>query len=201
MTQSLLSSWNYLWADFDKYEDKADEYRQKAYDDFLAVLNREPRPTSDAMQKGIDFEAMVMDICADKLSVGHKWFEAAAEIAKDVKGGQFQAVAQKTVNVNGTDLLLYGRIDCLKAGTIIDIKYTGKYSVGKFYNSPQHPMYMELIPESNSFVYMVSNGRSVWRETYLRDEYRPITITIQEFFDYLKTVGLYETYLNKWVSK
>lgn len=200
ITQSLLASWKYQWSDFEKYGDKADELREKSINDFLSSLRREPSPTTDAMQKGIDFENLVMDICQGNLPTDHKWYSAASEVARDVSGGQFQLAAQKEIEVAGLRFLLYGRLDCLKAGKINDIKFTSSYAVGKYFDSPQHPMYLELIPEAKEFTYIISNGSRVWRETYSREESRSIIDVIQEFVSYLEMTGLMPTYKKHWQS-
>lgn len=201
ITQSLLSSWQRQWANFDKYGEKADEFREKAKADFLDALCKEPIPTSEAMQKGIDFENLVTDICAGRGDTNHKWYEAACKVASEVRNGQFQAIAVKEVTVFGIDFLLYGRLDYLKAGVITDIKYTGKYEVGKFFDSPQHPMYMELVPEAYEFRYLVSDGRRVWREVYSRGECRPIYGIMQDFVDYLQIARLMPVYMQHWKAK
>jgi len=235
MTQSLLNSWLYQFSDFEKYvhdssEKTAEDYQQSAFEEFLSTLRRERREPSAAMQKGIDFEELVIRIChgkpfmhevpdgkvlasTDALNGEHtyrieydnpqwaKWHMAAKEVANDVKGGQFQVVAQKKVNISGIDFLLYGRLDCLQAGVVKDIKFTGKYEVGKFYNNPQHPMYMELVPEASRFDYLASNGSRVWRESYRRDECRPIKDIIQEFVSYLRSNGLISLYQEHWKTK
>ena len=61
ITPTLLNSWQYLWTDFEKYatsEKTAEDYEKAAYEDFLTTLRREPVPTTEAMQKGIDFEKL-----------------------------------------------------------------------------------------------------------------------------------------------
>lgn len=201
MTQSLLASWQYQWSDFEKYGEKAEEFQEKAEKDFLSILRRERIPTNEDMQRGIDFEKLVTDICFGCRAVENSWYEAAKEIACDVKGGQFQLVATKNVSVAGLDFLLYGRIDCLKAGVISDIKFSGSYTVGKFFESPQHPMYMELVPEAELFTYIVSNGNRVWRETYRREECRSVLDIIQEFVDYLREKKLFSLYKSFWKAK
>ena len=64
ITHSLLSSWLYTMRD-NPYEtaDSTDD----PMSDFLRTLRREPTPTTEAMQKGIDFENLVADILADKV--------------------------------------------------------------------------------------------------------------------------------------
>jgi len=201
ITQSLLASWQYQWKSFEKYGEKAEEFQEKAKKDFLLTLRREPIPTNEAIKKGIDFEKLVTDICFDRGDIENSWYEAAKEVACDVKGGQFQLVATKNINVEGLDFLLYGRLDCLKAGVISDIKFSGSYAVGKFFDSPQHPMYMELVPEAEVFTYIVSNGNRVWKETYRRDECRSVLDIIQEFVDYLRETGLFSLYKSFWKAK
>ena len=201
ITQSLLSAWQYQYSGFDQYGENGDEYREKASVDFLSTLRREPRTPSEAMQKGIDFEDLVISICSGEGDTEHKWYKAAQEVAREVERGQFQVVATKELTVAGLDLLLYGRLDCLRAGRIKDIKYSSKYEVGKFFNSPQHPMYMEMIPEATQFDYVVSNGTRVWRETYRRDECRPVQGLITDFIQYLEINGLMPLYQKYWESR
>ena len=59
MTHSLLSSWLYAMKDSPS-EDATSE--RDAFGEFLQVLRREPTPTTEAMQKGIDFEDLVTAI-------------------------------------------------------------------------------------------------------------------------------------------
>lgn len=202
MTQSLLSSWKYQFNDFSKYEDRAEEFEEKAQREFLQTLRREPIETSEAMQKGIDFENLVVALCHGQQGFEeHDWYAPAIEIADIVRGSQFQYVAKKEVTIAGVDFLLYGKLDSLKAGIINDIKFSGSYNVGKYFDSPQHPMYMECVPEATEFNYLVSNGRRVWRETYRREECKPISDVIEEFIGYLRVSGLFEIYTNHWKAK
>jgi len=206
MTHSLVSSWLYVFSDFEKYihdesEKTAEDYQQAAQRDFLATLRREPTTTTEAMQNGIDLENLVASVCAGEPQPEHKWLGAAREIAQEVAGGQFQVPVQKDIEVSGLQILLYGRIDCLKAGNIIDIKYTSKYEAGKYYGSPQHHFYMEMAPEAGRFTYLVSNGSRVWREDYAREECRPAAGIIGGFLEYLKTAGLLATYMENWRAK
>ncbi|WP_196606615.1 hypothetical protein [Pectinatus frisingensis] len=194
MTQSLLNSYLYQFKCIDEYADKAHE-------SFLNTLWRKPQKTTPAMQRGIDFEKLVYDICDNKADKNNKWYEAASKIAALVQGARRQFVSIKRTNIAGIDLLLYGRLDGLKAGTIYDIKFTTKYAVGKFYSSPQHPMYLDIVDNADRFVYLVSNGSHVWQETYTRKETKPIKQTIEQFFEYLKNMDLMKVYIEKWKSR
>lgn len=194
LTQSLLNSWLYQYQCTSGYEEQARK-------SFLNVLNRKWSSTTAAQQRGMDFESMVYDICDKKGNISSPWYEPASRIASSVVGARRQFVGMKKMTISGVDVLLYGRFDALKAGVIYDIKFTKYYEVGKFFSSPQHPMYMGILPEAYEFTYLVSNGFSVWRETYRRDEIKPISGTIASFFDYLDMARLTDVYRAKWRSR
>lgn len=196
LTHSLLSAWLYAMKE-NPYADATNE--QDPMEDFLRTLRREPSEPNEAMQRGIDFEAMVTDLVADKYVSG-AWYPCAKEVADIVRGGVLQLVAQKTVVIDGCPLLLYGRLDALKGGTIYDIKFSGSYDVGKYLTSSQHPMYFELVPEARQFEYLISNGSSVWRETYTRDETQSVIWLAADFLRWLRATGNYETYQEKWLA-
>lgn len=195
MTHSLLSSWLYAMKE-NPNEDGTTERNQ--YGEFLMVLNREPTETSNAMQNGIDFENLVTDIIQGDADSENKWYKSANKIAEIITGGQLQYPAQKDISINGTDLILYGRLDALKCGEIYDIKFSTKYEKGKYFDSTQHPMYFELIPEAISFTYLISNGNYLWTETYRRDESVSIIPIILDFFQWLKINDLLKIYKEKW---
>lgn len=213
ITHSLLSSWLYTMNDsFDSDRDLFEEFKQ--------VLNRVQTPTTDAMQNGIDFENLVTaivtgsgDLTRQKTynystkqydikmlpAEDHVWYPAAKATADIVKDGQLQCVASKEIELCGINLLLYGRLDALKAGVIYDIKFSASsYDKGKYFSSTQHPMYLELIPEAGEFSYLISNGSSLWTETYRRDESPDIRDYIRDFISWLKAHDLYETYKERW---
>ena len=198
MTHSLLSSWLYTMKG-NPYEDMTSE--RDYFADFMSTLNREPIPTNEAMQKGIDFEDLVTDIVMGRGDANSKWYQAASEVAGIVKGGLLQFKARKEIVVNGMPLLLYGRLDALKAGIVYDIKFSGSYDAGKYIDSTQHPVYLELVPEAKKFTYLVSNGSYVWPETYRRDETPSIIPVIEDFLDWLEPQGLMSIYKEKWASK
>lgn len=207
MTHSLLASWLYAMKE-DPYADATTE--RDPYKEFLDVLNRVPTPTTEAMQNGIDFEHLVLNI-VDRIPTiktsdvsnpipvtAHRWYEAASSVARIVRGGQFQYKAKKTVTVGGIEFLLYGRLDVLKAGTIYDIKFTKSYDRGKYFSSTQHPLYLKLIPEAREFTYLISNGTDVWMETYTLTETRSIFPVISDFTDWLVDHDLWKIYAEKW---
>ena len=197
LTHSLLSSWLYAMKE-SPYEDATTE--RDSYQEFLQTLRREQGEQTEAMRNGIEFEDLVTDIVNGKADTEHKWYEAASKVASIVKGGILQYTAKKKVTVSGVEILIYGRLDVLKAGEVIDIKFSKGYERGKYLSSTQHPTYLELIQEAERFTYLVSNGTEVWTETYRRDETPDITVIIADFLWYLKANGLWELYEKHWTA-
>lgn len=218
ITHSLLSAWLHLMKG-NPCEDLTTE--RDPMEEFMLTLCREPTPTTEAMQNGIIFEDLVTAILQSEETFGyyemhdqdgingffpadiheHKWYEAAKIVADRCAGGVLQYKAKKEIAVKGVTFLLYGRLDCLKAGEIIDIKFTESYDVGTYFSSTQHPTYFELVPEARQFTYLASNGRAVWPETYRHDEIPSIYPYISDFMDWLNAIGLGELYKERWLAK
>lgn len=200
ITHSLLSAWLRSISE-NPYDDATQEDSSK--EEFLRVLRREPTPTTEAMQNGIDFEDMVTALTQGRPTDPKKaaWLEAAQKVADIVRGGQLQYAAKRYVQAYGTEIMLYGRLDALKAGHIYDIKFSKSYERGKYYDSTQHPMYLQLIPEAMDFTYLVSNGTDVWTERYRREEPAPIMYTVNNFLSWLHTMGLMQLYQEKWLAR
>ena len=190
LTQTLLGSWLYIYNAFEGYEDKA-------YDDFLLTLRREPKEQTEAMLAGIDFENMV-NASADGAEAKTN---AVRDIADIVRGGQKQVTLYKDKTIGGVDYLLYGRLDYLKAGVIYDIKYSKSYEAGKFTESIQHPFYFELCPEAKQFQYLISDGNDVFMEKYFRNLIPEIDKTVIQFMQFLSKCKLTEIYYEKWTAQ
>lgn len=187
ITQSLLSSWLYL--------DKAGEHFDEAYRDFLCALERKPAPVTPKMQRGIEYEAEVLE-CSRDYDEG---FPADVRaIARIVRGGIYQATATRRVEAAGVTFVIYAKCDWLKAGDIYDVKRSDSYEVGKYRDSPQHSMYLAAIPEARRFVYLISDGKDVYHEIYTREDTPPIEDALRAFTQYLLDTGLWETYAAHW---
>lgn len=198
VTHSLLSAWQYAMKE-NPYADATTE--EDPMEDFLKVLRREPREATEAMQNGLDFEALCYRLARginETTNKDDKWYDAASQIAETIRGGVIQYKAKTALTVAGTEILLFGVLDVLKAGTIYDIKFSKGYDRGKYFDSTQHPAYFELVPEAREFTYLVSNGSAVFTETYRREETRSIVPTIADFFSWLDAAGLMWYYQQKW---
>lgn len=200
MTHSLLSSWQYFCREH--YSEEAEE---KAYADFLRTLNREKGETNEAMQNGIDFERLIEKACNGlAIPEGHKWASLVNEAADFVRGGVWQTKASRPKRINGIDFLLYGRFDVLKAGIIYDIKFISSsagYDTGKYFDSTQHPMYLEIEQSADEFRYLVGDKNGIYLEKYTRSDTPSIDGDIEKFMDFLRMSGLEQTYFEKWRAR
>ena len=207
MTQSLLNSW------MRRFNPSTESYDPNA--EFLRVLRKEQTETTPAMQDGIDFEELVVNIAkgvptySDDGKFLHyqnpkweDWYDCAVDIANIVRGGSFQHKAYKDMTVSGVPLLLYGKLDVLKAGVIYDIKFSQSYERGKYRESPQHPMYFTLMPRAYEFTYLISDGADVFTETYRAydDDHEPIGNTIYDFLNDIQRDGMMDIYREKWLA-
>ena len=153
LTQSLLSSWKH-------FLDADDAYADAALSSFLSTLRREEKETTQAMQAGIDFEAAINSTVAGVPiePVSEKYDRAVAKFSRICSGGQPQAPVAGRLHVSGLDFQLYGACDYVKAGVIYDIKRVQRYEYGKYLHSPQHPMYLHLLPGASKFTYLIFDG-------------------------------------------
>lgn len=189
ITQSLLSSWQYGIASGDISE-------------FKEALERKRKPPTKAMLDGQRFENVVESVATGTaIEPDHEWYRPVTEIADIVKGGQYQVKLSRDLTVGGVTFVCYGILDFLKCGVIYDTKFSKAYHVGKYLDSPQHPMYFYLCPEAYKFEYIISDGKWVYREQYTPDEITPIESTIKHFMDFTEAFGLVDTYCENWKSK
>ena len=199
ITQSLISSWSYALT-------CADEYKETAYADFLNALNRIEKTTTPEMQNGIEFENEVYREAGGITRTPHpEWENGIKATASVLRGAPVQVKARREMTVGGMNLLVYGILDALKAGTIYDVKFSNKSFhsaelAGKYLESAQHPAYFYLVPEADEFIYLVSDGVDLYTERYTRKDTRPFAEIAKEFLDFLDDTGLMKTYREKWAA-
>lgn len=189
ITQSLISSWQYCLASGN-------------FNEFVEALERKHKPPTKAMLDGQRFENIVESVASGiVIEPEHEWYRPITEIAGVVKDGQYQVKLSRDLTVDGITFVCYGILDFLKCGVIYDTKFSKTYHVGKYLDSPQHPMYFYLCPEAYEFTYIISDGKWVYRETYRPDDVEPIEHTIKNFMNFLDNLGLVNTYCENWKSK
>ena len=190
ITQSLLSSWQWSLK------------LENGYEDFLKTLRREPIQQNKAMRDGIHFENVLNAVLnGAEIEPTHEWYKPIMELYPTLHGAAQQASPSKNIVVGGITFVLFGRLDFLKAGVIYDTKFSKTYRVGKYLDSPQHPMYFALVPEAREFQYKICDGKYIYTETYRPDEVEPIERTIKQFMDFLDRQNLVTTYCEHWLSR
>lgn len=187
ITQSLLSAWEWSF----KVED--------GWEDFLSTLNREKKQPTKAMLDGIRFENCLNSVLkGETIPEDHEWYTVIMKMAEELQDAQQQVTLFQEIEVGGQTFLLHGVLDYLKAGRIYDCKFSKTYHLNKYLASPQHPMYLQLVPEARDFTYIISDGKYIYRERYPRDIVPPIEPNIKNFMDFCKKHGLWKTYIEKW---
>jgi len=172
------------------------------YEDFLADLGREKRPTSPAAEAGIAFENMVCRFSRLATCKEPSPEEAAAmSFGQRLLGAAYQVKAMKPVEINGLPINLVGIADFIKAGIITDIKRVQRYEYGKYQFSAQHPMYLELWPEALRFDYLIWDGSYSYMEQYRRNDCESILDIGSRFLRYLEQAELMDIYQSKWKEK
>lgn len=197
ITPSLLNSWANIWNCVDyvresekdeiSLEDKQSLAREKAFAEFLDTLGRIPSEPNAYMKKGIEFE--------------EECYKGNTVISPIIENGAYQIAGKKVIEVIGLKILLYGRLDVLKGGTIYDIKRVVRYAPQKYQKSYQHPVYLELFPDARQFVYLVyDDDERLHTETYYRDECVNVEGVIADFIRWLKENDLFDVFISKWKS-
>lgn len=185
ITATLLNSWNYMWEAHENWQEKAKQ-------DFENYLRRIRTPPTWQMQRGIDYEELVVN-------------GGVPEVSQKVAGGAFQVYAEKVIEVDGIKYKILGYLDALKEGIIHDFKRTTKYEFPKYINSYQHWVYFTLIPEAYQFNYEVASGYTelpydtsvrLHEEVYHNDGFAEARIVeaIRQLVSWLKINNLYEIY-------
>ena len=194
LTHTLLESWRRAT------DPEADE---TAFASFLDMLERKKKPKSAAMKTGIEFESAVNQYIRNEPVIleDEKTVKAMVQFGNRLRGAQLQVRAETPVEIDRIPFLLVGVADALHAGIISDIKRPLRYEYGKYFDSTQHPMYMELFPEALRFDYLIFDGSYCYREQYRRGDFQPIHDTIRAFARYLNDADLMDTYKKFWEEK
>lgn len=206
VTATLLNSWQRIFDAKDdvkesendtiSYEDKVLAEMEKRKLEFINLLNRLPVEDNEYMRKGREYENLVCN-------------GGEPEFSPIVEGGAFQVALIKDVMIDNVPIRLYGVLDVLKGGRIMDIKRVVRYQTHKYKKSHQHPMYLFLVPEAIDFTYLICDDNidsknEEKRETahhyenYIRENCEDILQVVSQFLSWLKVNNLFDTFINKW---
>ncbi|SEP80940.1 hypothetical protein SAMN04487977_101491 [Treponema bryantii] len=222
ITSSLLDSYDWLIS-------CPKDWKDRAVQEFIAMIKREERPTSEACQRGIDFENLVCQNCNNLNDEQFKmyarqWYEARGvkgydvdiavyptlKIAQKCRNGQQQVPVMKDVQFGDKEFHLFGYADIMFPNKIIDIKTTGKYKGGYHYvKRSQHYMY-SLCTGINTFEYLVADYKEsrIPRDVHevefeMRQEENLWVLEkrIKDVMNYLEKSGLYKDYVEIFTAK
>lgn len=199
ITQSLLSSWNYI---FDCYEGGEEDARAS----FIKSLHKEPIAPTPEMQNGINFETECYRAAVSNVPPRYEWRKGVNAVASRLRGAQIQVRVSREIAVDGSVYVIHGVLDALKAGVIYDVKYKNKSFgsldlAGAYRESPQHPFYFYLVPEAYEFIYLVSDGEELYTEIYHPNECCSAAELIRNFIRWLSSEGLLDDYHKYWRAK
>ena len=166
ISPSLLNSWLYIMNN-----ENADSQ------DFIDYLHRIEKPTTEAQQKGIDFE--------NEVYAGNKPLYNYY-----VKGGLYQVKVSKMYK----DIMLLGIIDVLQPTCIYDVKTTKVYEVGKYGKTSQHLIYPYCTGIKN-FAYLINEDCFVESYVYKDGQCEQL---IDDFIRYLQKTNLYCVWQENW---
>lgn len=189
VTKSLVDSW--LWS-FRK---------EDGYADFIKTLNREKTPPTESMLMGTAYENMLNNVLnGEPIYMDNKYYDVLIEMAYELQGSAQQVNLYADTIVDGQPTLLHGVLDYLIAGHIYDCKFSKTYHLNKYLweYTAQTGMYLALVPEAKDFTYIITDGKYVYRERYPREIVPPVEYTISNFYKFLKTHGLWDTFNEKW---
>lgn len=134
------------------------------------------------MLKGIEFE--------------NECYEGKHEhIQKYIKNGLYQVECRKMYK----DILIFGYADVLTYDTIYDIKRVKSYKLGKYYNTSQHKIYCYCL-DVYKFGYLIEANDGFYKEDYNYKAGQTEQL-IDQFIDWLKVTGYYNTWKEKWVRE
>ena len=170
ITPSLYNSWYY-------YVNASQEYRDKAYNDFMHVLEKITTSPTAAMQLGLDYEQKLQAL-SEKRNKGLPWDDndkdvpdIDKEIAELLQNCIWQMTVQEDVQIAGQgNVRIYGRIDAYDpfTQTIYDLKRTSSaYKPAMYSYSIQHLIYMKCLA-ANKFRYIVrTNSNTLYTDDYI----------------------------------
>lgn len=145
-------------------------------------INRVRKPTTEAQQKGIDFEkAVVTGENEDNFKEGI--IEKARALLPSKYKTQFYSEAKYK------NCLIYGFVDLVGGDRAVDLKSTRRYEPNRFEFNHQNLYLLGLKKYGvKSLDYVITDFEEVYQETYIFDAYdfKPLYQQIDNFVDFIE---------------
>ncbi len=161
---------------------KADGSPLIGFEQMLAAINRDAKPTTDSQQKGIDFENAVITGKGAENFPEKIIEEVQNRLPKRYKTQVFNKFQIGRVEV-------YGYVDVLGEGRAIDIKTTGKYVEASHAHNFQNLYLLGLKKQGVSQLdYLITDFEQVYTESYrLRSfNFNPLLEVLEDFTKFLE---------------
>jgi hypothetical protein len=170
---SLLNQFS-LFLTEEGFERDGEQIPFVSFEKLMDAINKVPYQTTEAQQKGIDFENDVIEYAQGNKGIlnGKDIFYSNCIVEITDKLPNY-FVAQRYVSKQHKDILFYGFCDVVGGARIIDIKTSSQaYSFGKFLNSHQN-LYLWALQEHGfkSMEYLFTNFKTVYPEIYHVENY------------------------------
>lgn len=150
--------------------------------DLIERINRVKKPTTNAQQKGIDFEKAVI------LGQGEEFFEESViEKTRNLLPQKYKT--QFYVESRHKNCLIYGYVDLVGNDVAFDLKTTHTYTPNRFHQNHQNLYLLGLqkygIEQLN---YVITDFQEVYVESYHLNSYdfNPLYTEIEAFIDFLE---------------
>jgi len=129
-------------------------WKVKAQSSLAATIRREKYKANKQALRGIAFENTVYDLV--KRNDYDSGTEHVQKVADMCRGGSFQNVLKRQIQLQGEDVVLYGKSDVMFLDKIVDIKTTDNWrGEGKYLKGMQHVIYT-YIADITEFYYIVA---------------------------------------------
>lgn len=145
-------------------------------------INRVKKPTTEAQQKGIDFEKAVVTGDNEDL-FGEGIIEKARALLPSKYKTQFYSEARYK------NCLIYGFVDLVGGDRAVDLKSTRRYEPNRFEYNHQNLYLLGLEKYGvKTLDYVITDFEEVYQETYSLDAYnfKPLFQQIDNFVDFLE---------------
>jgi uncharacterized protein Usg len=150
--------------------------------EMLDRINRVRKPTTQAQQRGIDFEkAVVTGENEDDFKEGI--IEKARALLPQKYKTQFYSEARYK------NCLIYGYVDLVGGDRAVDLKSTRRYEPDRFALNHQNFYLLGLEKYGiKTLDYVITDFEEVYQETYLLDSYdfKPLFQQVDNFVDFLE---------------
>lgn len=150
--------------------------------ELIERINRVKKPTTNAQQKGIDFEKAVL------IGQGEEYFEESViEKTRNLIPSRYKT--QFYVESRYKNCLIYGYVDLVGDDAAFDLKTTHSYSPNRFLNNHQN-LYMLGLQKYGieQLSYVITDFQEVYVENYQLNSYdfNPLYREIEAFVDFLE---------------